>query len=343
MCRTFLLFLLISLNLAHLTFAISKHRDIEERTRQPWTSDHDHDRDHHRINDTNHPMTQQVDSTTTNLKHISEKLRMNLNRKFDTTILFAANDEATLFIDGKPVAMIRDKMRHGYYRGLLRLGTTIGVEASNRIGWGGVVITVRAFGQNFGTGHGNFFKAHAQYSYGPKRILWRFKHFPTCEWGFPRRVYLPRSLRRKERSWTFPFFLGGRYVWASGVSRHGTVLLRGMLGGERCTIKASPTMSATPSPIAEIFRQCGCRQMEDERRGDCYEFTEKRRSGVLRRRCEKKTCENRFECVESGATNRCMGRVVRSEVMMIGMRVSGQLFCVLARLRKTRVMMVPYA
>lgn len=279
----------------------------------------------------------------------SEKIGVNIWATYYTIIYLAANDEAKLYIDGRLVKELKNKKLHDVYYGRLRLGTTISIEASNQYGWGGVVADVNVFGRHYRTG-GNeeFFKAHAQFSPGPSQVLWKYKFFSTCSWNAPVVVKMARSQRSAERSSSFPFFFGAQYVWASGVSRYGTVLLRATLGGERCYVSPSPSASSTP--IAESTKTrvpyCTCKQSAESNEGNCYQFTERRRSGIVKRKCEMRTCEAPYECVDKKETGSfglvCIRKFVTHEVLMVAKRYVGSYLCVEKVLRTRRQMLVPY-
>lgn len=182
-----------------------------------------------------------------------------------TSITFAANDYAILYINGRQRRSVHHYRRNAFFRANLRVGTVVVIKVTNRHSWGGLIaafqirrpyfirrrIGMRTYRfiryRRYALLSGRFpFRMRKAY---PNRRLNYFlkirKRF-SCRWPTSRRV----RIRARHISRSFPYRrLRARYVWARGAHRVGTVFLRVVIGGERCHYHPpNPKPSRRPRP-----------------------------------------------------------------------------------------------
>lgn len=252
---------------------------------------------------------------------------------YDTIIRFAANDRASIFIDGVKEAKIEDYSQFINISKPLPAGTVISFEVTNTHGWGGIVADIFYRGTHYVTGY-HIYRA-SQETVFHQGASWKTPAFSSCDWQLPYKVGIKQT---DPFAPFFPYTFGAKYVWAVGARRQGKIFLRFVLGGENCP---SPTWTPSPSPVP--FRQCACKQSTTERQGVCYYFTGPTIEGSKRRPCMKRTCEAKFECVESEETNRCIMKYTTSEVKMVERRFQDTYICEESELAERRYFLIPYA
>lgn len=301
------------------------------------------------------------------------KLKPLSPRYYFTTIRFAANDEATLSINGVRILSVVHWAPHGRIHRRLRDGDVIGVEATNVRGFGGVVVDVAQKGRHFVTGRDwKLFRAAPAIN----TDRWDVPGFNACKWRAAQRLGLTRQYAR-----SFPFQHGARYVWAEKAHRRGTIRVRFVVGGDRCPNAPLPPRRAPkyrrrprhpwrgrgrgrkssgssrgkggsgkkPSKVPPGGRRCACKMTQQKKMGgECFKFVGPLRAKeggmTWRRLCTRRRCYPKYECVNrKQATGQCVMKVARTRVVRIGKAsFHGVMFCRTERIKPAKPYFVPY-
>lgn len=138
-----------------------------------------------------------------------------------------------------------------------------------------------------------------------------------------------------------------KYVWARGASHKDVVTLRFVVGGDRCN-KPKPSKKPSPTPRQKPIRggaRCPCRVVPARTRSECFEFRNKRFSGMANKvgTCYRRVCERKYECIEPRRSSRimCVRRFARYEVRSVGPMFKGK--CKNVVLRPARPFYAPYS
>lgn len=152
-------------------------------------------------------------------------------------IQFAADNEATLYVNGIQRLYTQGWDSFAYKHLSLKTGDVIGIKVRDFGGWYGVIAELTVDGRQYVTGRDDWLAIKPT---NPKDKDWLYGSYPArqiCSW---RRV----EVRPSERHWFggksyhFNDPTAARYVWANGGTEGDTIFLRYRIGGENCAISS---------------------------------------------------------------------------------------------------------
>lgn len=241
-------------------------------------------------------------------------------------IKIQAREEALVLLNGKIVGRVgwpgKTQKRFSV---LVHLEDVIGVFIKSKKR-GEVIMNVRINGRNHVTGSSKRFKARGNFNARdlPKKS-WLKKGFSSCNWN-PARAVSRKRVRGFPRH--------ARKVWARKAKRKGIMLLRYVVGGERCNKRPKkPTKPTLPMPqtypptTGTIGGQsdsmhCPCRPIPNEN-SYCYEM---KNMYVKKGRCSRRKCETKYECVPGDKSlPDCVKRISKYQVVHVGWKICKKL------------------
>lgn len=166
---------------------------------------------------------------------------INEKSQYHGHISFAADNKATLYVNGIPKLSVSDWREFAYYPLSVNDGDVIGLKVTDGGVWFGAIAELFLNGIPYVTGRDDWV---AQKAYNPNDLEWAKPSYSrSCEWRRP--TILP-----KERQWIpgkatyFPDPTAARYVWAEDAGVHDTIFLRHRVGGEKCSFRGEIVFAA---------------------------------------------------------------------------------------------------
>lgn len=139
-------------------------------------------------------------------------------------ILFAADNEATVFVNGKQVASSADFTKFSFQRMRVDDGDVVAVIAVDISGGYGAIVTIVRDGVATVTGSGAW---RATRQSGAINKQWNMPSFSPCKWS--------KAVRNDNtgRAADYPIGkTGAEYVWAANAGEGDTIYMRHRVGGE---------------------------------------------------------------------------------------------------------------
>lgn len=260
----------------------------------------------------------------------------DLYQTLKTTIVIAATEISTVYLNGVPIGGTKDWSNFSTLRVYTGVGDVIGVVAKNSKGWHGIIADIKVGNAGrFMTGKSGF-KTMVADEAGGDRDYWMMPGYKICSWKTPVPVQRPKDDRFSR---DFPYRKGIKYVWAPSAPTYGSVYLRFVVGGEICL----PLPSQSPSTLIPGQDDCTCKEVLGINTGDCFEFIQTKYYDTFNKKqsCKRRACLATYECVETGGTHRCMRRFATREVRKWGAPFSGK--CVQVPIDPAKSFYVPYA
>lgn len=253
-------------------------------------------------------------------------------------LLFAADNQGTVFVNGKKKGFVSHWRKVGRISIRLYKGDVISIKAADFGVWYGVIADLEYGGKHYGTGS-NDWKAVKKFDLvGLKnKNAWMLPTYSTCNW--PTAAVRPRENEYfPGKAKDFPHNLKAKYVWASDADEKDTVFMRLVVGGEKCGhFGTEPPTSTVESKTESVHSTdktsskgqeikiegqsdedgtgvCRCKVSSSTSPGVCWEMLE---AGGTR--CFWRDCEARYECVPSDedAPFMCIRRWISEKVVHI--------------------------
>lgn len=146
-------------------------------------------------------------------------------------IYFAADNRATLFINGNQIQLSTNWWEYEYLQAQLNYGDVVALRVEDDGVWFGAVLAINlgSLGHWLVTGKGEW-RATKAFEISGDENAWTTQGYSACEWPAPVLRNPGEYIRGKAED--FPYSsTGAEYVWASNAGVHDKIFLRTVIGG----------------------------------------------------------------------------------------------------------------
>lgn len=187
-------------------------------------------------------------------------------------ITYATGSRGWLFVNEEFLGMVGDRNHIRVATSRLKTGDVVAIKAQDLSGLHGVIALIQMGKAQFKTGQSGWkaIKGLLTESFNP--LGWRSRSFSSCKWpeadamGYSAAI-VPNSVHAKL------YRLGARYVWAHNTRKKDVILLRLVIGGEKCGPSRTPA-SATSSLITFAASTSGALIVNGRHRGQVRTWTD---------------------------------------------------------------------
>lgn len=168
-----------------------------------------------------------------------------------STITFAADDSATVFVNGAGVGSVSDWQTFRSVTRNLKMGDVIAMRVTDTGGWLGAIAAIEYDGKAFVTGLGTGIPWRARAAWNGATNHWMLPNFQyMCHWEpvvlkdgagtwEAGKALNGRTYRTGDVLQGFPYSKGARYVWRAPPFRNReTIYMRYRIGGEECPVSS---------------------------------------------------------------------------------------------------------